>query len=133
MILYCRGVDLDGYHCALHQDHVGECHRSDRPFRTPPREAAPADLCPHCGYIRPSHRAGCLYERHNPWPKPDPARAAFVEQVRRYITAWGDIKPLARLRATLEQSFTETYMLQHGQPATLEAIAEALRGEGGPT
>jgi hypothetical protein len=65
---------------------------------------------------------------------PDPARAAFVAQVREWLKVGPNLNVLALLRDRILLSpVTDVFRDKRGWPATLEAIAEALRAEGGPT
>ena len=66
-------------------------------------------------------------------PQPDLVRAAFVAQVRKW---WkGLLKPVecGDMAYLCAADFVLGYVECVGWPATLEAIAEALRSEGGPT
>ncbi len=62
--------------------------------------------------------------------QPDPARAAFIQQVRETVRLCG--KTGNHIDRTVREFFTncpgiDAYATAHGWPATLEALAEALR------
>ena len=94
----------------------------------PSEDTAPALPCAHEWSNPAVHCWKCEQWAETVPSAPDPARAAFVEQVR----TWHRVNPnvLTLLRGHILLSpVMDVYRENHGWPATLEAIAEAIRGE----